>query len=60
MYIDHQQKATLVNNMGKLRKLSVLKTTIGMWAMTAKGTEWQIAVQLENMEVDKGNYFSTP
>jgi hypothetical protein len=46
MCIDHQQKATFVRNMGKLKNLPLLKTTINMHVMSTKVTEWLITIQL--------------
>jgi hypothetical protein len=43
-------------NRRKLKK-SLLQTIIHTWAMETKGTEWLIAIQLENMEVDKNIVF---
>jgi len=38
---------------GGLKNLSLLWTAVSTWSMSTRGTGWQIAVQLENMEVDK-------
>jgi hypothetical protein len=38
-YTNHQQKATSVMNMGELKNLPLLKTTVDIWAMLIKGTE---------------------
>jgi hypothetical protein len=56
---DHQKKATFVMNMVKLKNLSLLHATISTWAMSTKGKEWLITVQLAR-EHDSGqkDYFS--
>jgi len=43
---DHQQKVTFVTNMGKLKNLSLLQTTIITWVMSTAGTEWLIPIHL--------------
>jgi hypothetical protein len=46
-------------NMGKLRNLSLLKTTVGPWAMITKGTECLTDIQLIGEHAsEQKNYFS--
>jgi hypothetical protein len=40
-----------------LKNLSLSGTTFVTWAVSAKGTEWLVATQLENMEMDKKLFF---
>jgi hypothetical protein len=44
--IHRSPVAAFVREMGKLKYLSLLKATVGTWAMSTKGTEWIIAIQL--------------
>jgi hypothetical protein len=46
MCVDHQQKAAYMRSIGKLKNLSLLKTTVNTWATSAKGTEQLIAIHL--------------
>jgi len=52
---DHQQKATLVTNIAKLKSMSLMKTMVSIWAMSTQVTEWLIVIQLVTKHGSGGN-----